>query len=393
MAEVTTPPAETTASSPPLLRITSLAVSREPWYKLFVSNLKEFLTERPAKVRPGEDAPFVVEKFGSNLGGNLREFVHPLPRSARRVRSSMLLAQSSSFGSFWENFKSAFAKGVPRGVDVPDIWTKDADYPRSQAFSVAIHVVLVVLIVVPLLPEIMSPRASAKSNVTVVPIDDVSPYIPKLPAGAKKAGGGGGGGEHNPIPASKGKLPKASYTQIAPPSVHPPLNAKLQVTPTIVAVPDIKIPSPNMPNYGDPMAKLITDSNGPGSGSGIGSGSGTGVGSGNGAGVGPGEGWNTGGGMPMAGTGGYGQPACVYCPQPPFSDEAVKAKYQGTVTLAIVVQPDGRATDIHVVRGVGLGLDEKAAETLRTWRFNPAVGPNGKPAAVRMIVEVAFHLY
>ena len=393
MAEVTKPPAETAPANHPVLRITRLAVSREPWWSSFVSNLKEFLNERPVKGRPGEDAPFVVEKFGSNLGGNLKEFVHPLPRSARRVRSNMLLTQSSGFGAFVENFKSAFAKGVPKGVDVPDIWTKDTDYPRSQAFSLAVHVVVVVLVMIPLLPGIVSPHAATKPSVMVTPLDDVSPFIPKLPAGTKKAGGGGGGGEHNPIPASKGKLPKASYTQLAPPSVHPPLTAKLQVTPTIVAVPDIKIPSPNMPNYGDPMAKLVTDSNGPGGGGGIGSGQGTGVGSGNGAGVGPGEGWNTGGGMPMAGTGGYGQPACVYCPQPPFSDEAVKAKYQGTVTLAIVVQPDGRATDIHVVRGVGLGLDEKAAETLRTWRFNPAVGPNGKPAAVRMIVEVAFHLY
>jgi periplasmic protein TonB len=370
-----------------------MAVSREPWFKSFVSNLKEFLTERPAKLKPGADAPFLVEKFHSDVSGNFRAMMRPLPAGARTVDSDMLVSWAPSFGSFWDNFRSAFAKGVPKGVDVPDIWTKDEDYPRSQALAVALHVVLVVIIAIPFLPEIMGPRAETKPTVSVVPIDDVSPFIPKLPAGAKKAGGGGGGGEHNPIPASKGKLPKASYTQLAPPSVHPPLTAKLQVTPTIVAVPDIKIPSPNMPNYGDPMAKLVTDSNGPGSGSGIGSGNGTGVGSGNGAGVGPGEGWNTGGGPPMAGTGGYGQPGCVYCPQPPFSDEAVKAKYQGTVTLSIVVQPDGRATDIHVVRGVGLGLDEKAAETLKTWRFTPAIGPNGRPSAVRMIVEVAFHLY
>jgi protein TonB len=158
-------------------------------------------------------------------------------------------------------------------------------------------------------------------------------------------------------------------------------------------VPDIKIPSPNLPNYGDPMAKLLTDSNGPGGGGGIGTGQGTGVGSGDGAGVGPGHGWNTGGGYPMAGTGGYGQPDCLFCPSPQFSDEAVKAKYQGTVVLMVVILPDGRATDIHVSRGLGLGLDEKAIEAVRSWRFRPAAGPDGKAAAVRMPVEVTFRLY
>jgi len=161
-----------------------------------------------------------------------------------------------------------------------------------------------------------------------------------------------------------------------------------------VALPDINIPSPNMTNYGNPLMKLVSNSNGPGDGGGIGTGQGTGVGSGGGSGFGPGKGWNWGDGdLPIAGADGYGQPVCVYCPQPPFSDEAVRAKVQGIVTLALVVQPDGRATDIRVVHGVGLGLDEKAAETLRTWRFYPAIGPNHQPAAVRMIVEVAFNLY
>jgi protein TonB len=94
-----------------------------------------------------------------------------------------------------------------------------------------------------------------------------------------------------------------------------------------------------------------------------------------------------------AGYGGYGVPSCIYCPNAQFSDEAVKAKFQGTVTLSIVITADGRATEIHVAKGLGLGLDENAVAAVRAWRFKPALGPNGKPAPVRMNVEVVFHLY
>lgn len=363
MAAVTKPPAESGTTRAPLLRITKMAVSREDWFKSLTSNFKEFM--------------------------------RPLPRAARRpVQSNILLGQNSGLAAFWGNFKSAFAKGVPKGVEVPDIWTKDTDYPRRQAFSLAIHVVVMGLVVSPLLPGLVAPNAATKPSVTVTSLGDVSAYLLKpKPQPGKKDGGGGGGGEHNPIPASGGKLAKTSLIQFTPPSAHPPEMPKLQMTPTIVAMPDIKIPSPNVSNYGDPLMKAISDSNGPGGVGGIGTGQGTGVGPGDGNGFGPGLGWNRGGEFPIAGADGYGQPACVYCPQPPFSDEAVRAKVQGVVTLALVVQPDGRATDIRVLHGVGLGLDQKAAETLRTWRFHPAIGPNHQPAAVRMIVEVAFNLY
>ncbi|MFZ0634026.1 MAG: energy transducer TonB [Candidatus Acidiferrales bacterium] len=382
-------------SSNPTLRVTALAVNRVPWIKSFFSNLKDFLSERPVKIREGAPTAFYIPKFSSGVGGNLKEWLKPLPASARGpMRSEMLVDWNPNFGTFWDNLRTAFSKQkLPKGAVVPSIWTKDTLFGRVQALSLAIHVLALVLILLPLLPGIMAPRTAQANIYTVTPLDGGSPYLPKLPAGNKRAGGGGGGGEHSPIPASRGKLPKASYTQLAPPSVHPPLNPRLQVPATIVAVPDIKIPSPNLPNYGDPMAKLLTDSNGPGGGGGIGTGQGTGVGSGDGAGVGPGHGWNTGGGYPMAGTGGYGQPDCLYCPSPQFSDEAVKAKYQGTVLLMVVIQPDGRATNIQVARGLGLGLDEKAVEAVRTWRFKPAAGPDGKAAAVRMPVEVTFRLY
>ena len=154
----------------------------------------------------------------------------------------------------------------------------------------------------------------------------------------------------------------------------------------MIGNPDLKVPNITAQNWGDPLSKILD-------GDSLGNGSGNGIGSGNGNGLGPGQQYGTGGGYPNAGTGGYGSPACLYCPQPQFSDEAVKAKYQGTVLLVAVITADGRATEIRVAKGLGLGLDEKAVEAVRTWRFRPALGPDGKPASVRQSIEVTFHLY
>jgi protein TonB len=156
--------------------------------------------------------------------------------------------------------------------------------------------------------------------------------------------------------------------------------------------PEIKVAmNENMPNFGDPKSSAIIPSNGTGSGSGIGSGSGGGVGPGNGRGLGPGEGMGTGGGVFRPGRG-VTPPRPIYSPDPEFSEEARKAKYQGTCTLMIVVDTDGKPTNLRVVSSLGMGLDEKALETVRTWRFEPGQ-KDGHPVKVEMAVEVDFHLY
>ena len=76
----------------------------------------------------------------------------------------------------------------------------------------------------------------------------------------------------------------------------------------------------------------------------------------------------------------FGSPVCLYCPLPEFSDEAIKAEDLGTVLVQALIGPDGRAKDIHVVKGLGLGLDEKAMEAVRGWRFRPASSPSGQAA-------------
>ena len=100
-----------------------------------------------------------------------------------------------------------------------------------------------------------------------------------------------------------------------------------------------------------------------------------------------------GGGPPRAGKAGYGFSTCLDCPLPDYSPEARAQHVQGSVVLAATITPGGSATDVHVSKGLGFGLDEKAVEAVRTWRFNPALGPDRKPVSVRQLILVAFQLY
>jgi protein TonB len=351
------------------------------------SNLKDFLTERPVKLRAGDSKTFSMPGFGAGLGDNLKEFFRAGPRG--RVDSGLLVSWDEGVGGFWQNLKDTISpKKLPplqttsKPVDVPEIWSKNPQFTRVQALSVAFHVVVLVLLILPFLPELMSPATTkASSNISVT---EISPYLPKLAPAAKKAGGGGG--QHDIAPATRGQAPKFSLTQFSKPLARPPVDPKLPITPTLLGNPALNVPNITAQNWGDPLSKVLgTDS--------LGQGNGTGIGNGNGAGLGPGEGYGTGGGYPNAGTGGYGSPTCLYCPSPAFSDEAVKAKYQGVVELLAVITADGRATDIKVAKGLGLGLDEKAVEAVRNWRFKPALGPDGKATSVRQLIEVTFHLY
>jgi len=97
--------------------------------------------------------------------------------------------------------------------------------------------------------------------------------------------------------------------------------------------------------------------------------------------------------FPIAGVKGYSMPSCVYCPNPRFSDVAVKEVFQGTVVINVRIGVDGRAEDVTIVRGVPCGLNRQAIDAVRQWRFRPATGPDGLPAEVMAPVEVTFRLY
>jgi protein TonB len=368
---------------------------QKPLSRGFVSNLRDFLTERPVKISgDAKGAVFTPEGFGTGLAENFKEWFKPTPKP---VSSRMTVDWQPTSRVLWQNIRDLISppklpplKVTSQPVKVKEIWSKDKAFGPSQAIALATHIGIMVLIFSPLMYSVVKKAtANPVNNMLLTPID-ISDYAMKLPPGKDKAGGGGGGGERNPIPATKGMAPKFSMTQIAPPMVHTKADSNIQAT--LLGPPDLKIPSPVMDTFGDPLAKIVNGSGGPGGGSGIGSGNGTGIGSGEGGGLGPGSGGGTGGGAFHPGTGGVGYPTCVYCPDPKYSEEARKAKYSGIVVLQAIITADGRAIEIEVVKGPGMGLEEKAIETVKQWRFKPAMGPGGKPVPVIVPIEVQFRL-
>jgi len=203
--------------------------------------------------------------------------------------------------------------------------------------------------------------------------------------------GGGGGGDNSALPATKGTPPPFDQQQLTPPAiVVPNPDPKLPLPPTVVGPPDVKLPQSNQ--IGDLVSSnVVLPSNGTGSGSGVGSNNSGGVGSGTGIGVGPGADTGYGGGNSHVGMG-VRAPRVIYDPDPEFSDEARRAKYQGTVTLSAVVDQQGRANDLYVVRSLGMGLYDKAIEAVQKWKLATGI-KDGYPVAVRVNVEVNFRLY
>ena len=277
-----------------------------------------------------------------------------------------------------------------RPIAVKSIWGTYDYKQQGVSWSAGGHVLLVVLLFTvfsgPALQQISG------DSIDLVIDFDLSPYLIELrnaPPG--DTGGGGGGGQNSPLPPSKGKLPRFDLKQLAPPTpVIKNLDPELVVEPTVIVPDHIQVPRIDMAVFGDPLSQIGPPSAGPGSGGGIGTGRGTGVGSGRGAGVGPGSGGGIGGGVFRIG-GGVSAPRLTYKVEPEYSEEARKAKYQGTVVLAIEVWQDGRAHNIRVIRSLGLGLDEKAVGAVQEWKFVPGK-KDGIPVKVRANVEVNFRL-
>jgi TonB family protein len=270
-------------------------------------------------------------------------------------------------------------------IEVEELWSKSkAGY--SGMVSAGLHILFIAAIVIPSLIVLQTPPMTTTS---VMLLD--KPLVLNLPKLAASSGGGGGGGMKTPTPPSKGQLPKADDKQFVPPMVEVKnLAPELAVEPTVVA-PQLAhlIPLPNVP-FGDPNGVVGPPSAGPGSGGGIGTGQGTGVGSGKGPGVGPGEGGGFGGGVFQVG-GGVTEPVLLSQVQPEYSDDGRKARIQGTVELLIVVNADGSVRFDNVRKSLGYGLDQKAIDAVKKWKFI-AGKKDGKPVATYVSVLVNFSL-
>jgi TonB family protein len=277
----------------------------------------------------------------------------------------------------------------------PDqIWGKYNNYRSNGVVGSAIvHIVLLgVILGGATFGHQVVQQVKQRETVTLIA---PSPDAYTLPAAKREVSGGGGGGDRDPLPAPKGRLPKPAMQQIAPPQiVMRNEKPKLTAEPTVVVPPQVRLAENHMLNLGSPTAAPLPTappSNGTGSGGGIGSGSGGGVGVGHGPGVGAGSGGGIGGGVFKVG-GGISAPQAVSTPDPEYTEEARKAKTQGTCILWLIVDAQGHPRDIRVVRGLGFGLDAKAIEAVKQWRFEPAL-KDGKPVNVQISVEVGFRLY
>jgi periplasmic protein TonB len=292
------------------------------------------------------------------------------------------LKEEGVFSSLISSFRDVFfpAKLPPLVLESKPIYVADpmaaAKMSRSSiAGSIAFYGLLILLIAVLAARHIaLVPKPTALATI------DVPPPPPPIAPKAEKIGGGGG--QKSPTPVTQGHPPKFAPEQLLPPKAPPLIPAKLPVDPTVNVQLDMKMPS-KMPDMGMPNSNLKGFSMGNGNGSGIGSGSGDGMGAGSGG--------NTGGG-PMHIGGSVRPPSVLYSVEPEFSEEARKAKFSGNVQVYLWVDEQGNPSHVKVVRGVGMGLDEKAVDAVRQYKFKPAM-QNGKPVKVDLYIDVNFQIF
>jgi protein TonB len=295
----------------------------------------------------------------------------------------MMLHEEGMFASLWSNLRDIFfpVKLPPlvlesKPIAVVDRMAMKQD-PKATAASVVIYALLILLFA-----WLAKDRVKKILDNKSVTLTEIAPPPPIAPL--KKDVMGGGGGQRSPTPVSKGQLPKFADTQITPPAPPPLEEPKIKMPdPTIEVQKDLKMANNNMPNMGMPNSTLL--------GASMGNGSGTGIGSGNGSGLGPGSGGNYGGGVKRIG-GGVSAPQVIYQVDPEFSEEARKAKFMGIVTVNLIVDQQGRPQNVRVLRGVGMGLDQKAMDAVRQYKFKPAM-EGGKPVAVELNIEVNFQIF
>jgi len=299
---------------------------------------------------------------------------------AKSVRLSGEIKEQSIFASLISSVHDAFftPKLPPlvlqsKPIAVPDRMATQRS-SASTAVAIGAHVVIILLIALFIASQVNVITPPKKDVAAVVAVPPPPPIAPKLQQI------GGGGGQHDVAPVSKGRLPNLAQKQLMPPKAPPTVAPKLAIVPTVVVQKDLNLANNDMPNLGMPNSTLRGVS--------LGNGTGTGIGSGNGSGIGPGSGGNTGGGVMHIG-GGISKPIVLYQVEPEFSEEARKAKFSGNVVVYLWVDPDGKPSHIKVVRGVGMGLDQKAIDAVRQYRFKPAM-KDGKPVQVDLYVDVNF---
>jgi TonB family protein len=249
---------------------------------------------------------------------------------------------------------------------------------RSAMISALLHAAAIILILV-----VTSTRHTLLTH--LAPVLHTPIYEPPallLP------GSGGGGGQRSALPVPKGQPPKAAPRVFAlPVTVIRDAHPLLEIPPEALGIANPDVPLVDLAHMGSLTGRTGPVSGGPGCCKGVGSGNDGVGGDKSGLGAGGDGGTESGGVIPK----GMTKPVLLSQTEPEYSEEARKARLQGTVVLSIVVTAGGQVSDIRVVRSLGLGLDERAVEAVKLWRFKAGTA-DGKPVSTRALVEVNFRL-
>lgn len=335
------------------------------------------------------------ERLASNPGDVGKTFPTPLTLVSKPLVVAEPVPNDSLISSLLRNIRDTFfPRKLPplvltsQPVAVVDRMAVKRD-PVSSTLSFLLHAGVLALIIWLMFQARKQFIAPQQAQVTPI---QIQPFIPITVPAPKAMGGGGGGGVHQVTPPVKGHLPPIAKMPIVPVEELKVDHPKLAAAPTVALPPQVKLPqNAMMPNLGVVSSpQVAVTSQGSGSGSGFGSGGGGGIGSGMGAGVGPGTGGGYGGGVMSVG-GGVSAPVLLRKVEPNFTSQARAANLQGTVSLQLIVDPQGNPEDIRVIGHLGMGLDQQAVAAVRQYKFRPAMF-QGHPVPVQMVIEVAFHL-
>lgn len=255
---------------------------------------------------------------------------------------------------------------------------------QAQAISMFAHAAVVVAVLFAATHSHAVRKALGESEHTSL-AGPLTFIPPPEEFGTPSLGLNGSGGGKNPVPTTAGNLPRLSSMPLMPPRLPDSAHHILSVPVTVFDADAPQFPAP-VNDVGLPWMKDRTDSPGPGNSNTIGGKNGRSVGDDDGTRAGRSD---------RAGpySNVMSAPACAYCPDPQYTDEAREVKMQGSVTLLALVGADGRAAEIRLERGLGYGLDERAIQTVRTWRFVPARDGARRPVPAWVTIEAVYRLF
>jgi len=334
----------------------------------------------PASTAPEVFAPSEVAR----AAGVSEETVTALVRSG-----AIRTVQTSGARAFIEGAEAlrvarALLEGLPVGCGEQLVPVSSARAPRASglfAASSGLHVAVIVVVAV-----LASRTGPSAQSIPPSRTDTRLIYVTLAGPG----GGGGGGGARIPQPARRAeRRGRAQTSSPIPPPLAPPVASPQPAVPPESPLEAPVVPAPadeqETPGVLESPPEPATESRGPGMGEGTGAGAGEGLGDGAGSGIGHGEGGGTGGGPYRPGSG-VEPPRLLREVKPAYTEAARANGIQGDVLMEIVVRRDGSVGDVRVIRGLGHGLDERAREAVRQWRFD-AARRMGTP--VDVVVEVA----